>query len=118
MGSVSASAATSRVTGQQQKRRPQTRSAPLGLPCGGFGFGQMTTKKKNNKVAASVSSSSSTSIFTSATRTRRVQAHASDAGEFARLAADFTPGYSNASYYTTLGLYAMSLPGLYSIIKR
>jgi len=78
----------------------------------------MTTKKKNNKVAASVSSSSSTSIFTSATRTRRVQAHASDAGEFARLAADFTPGYSNASYYTTLGLYAMSLPGLYSIIKR
>lgn len=27
-------------------------------------------------------------------------------------------GYSNFSYYTTLGLYALSFPGLWSVIKR
>lgn len=30
----------------------------------------------------------------------------------------FTPTYSNASYYTTLALYALSFPGLWSQIKR
>lgn len=30
----------------------------------------------------------------------------------------FTPTYSNASYYTTLALYAASFPGLWSQIKR
>ena len=29
----------------------------------------------------------------------------------------FTPTYSNASYYTTLALYALSFPGLWSQIK-
>ena len=28
------------------------------------------------------------------------------------------PTYSKASYYTTLGLYAMSFPGVWSAIKR
>lgn len=30
----------------------------------------------------------------------------------------FAPSYSNASYYTTLGLYALSFPGLWSQVKR
>jgi hypothetical protein len=30
----------------------------------------------------------------------------------------FMPSYSNASYYTTLALYAASFPGLWSQIKR
>mmetsp|Transcript_16645 Transcript_16645/g.24917 ORF Transcript_16645/g.24917 Transcript_16645/m.24917 type:complete len:267 (-) Transcript_16645:214-1014(-) len=32
--------------------------------------------------------------------------------------ADFEPSYSKASYYTVLGLYAMSFPGIWSQIKR
>ena len=28
------------------------------------------------------------------------------------------PGYSKASYFTTLGLFVISFPGLYSLIKR
>mmetsp|Transcript_30294 Transcript_30294/g.54861 ORF Transcript_30294/g.54861 Transcript_30294/m.54861 type:complete len:287 (+) Transcript_30294:78-938(+) len=31
---------------------------------------------------------------------------------------EFAPSYSNASYYTTLGLYALSFPGLWSQVKR
>ena len=30
----------------------------------------------------------------------------------------FTPEYSQASYYTSLGLYLLSVPGLYSLVKR
>lgn len=33
-------------------------------------------------------------------------------------ATSFAPTYSKASYYTTLGLYALSFPGLWSQIKR
>ena len=28
------------------------------------------------------------------------------------------PGYSKASYFTTLGLFVISFPGLYSLVKR
>ena len=31
---------------------------------------------------------------------------------------DFVPSYSKASYYTILGLYVMSFPGIWSQIKR
>lgn len=31
---------------------------------------------------------------------------------------DFVPSYSKASYYTVLGLYVMSFPGIWSQIKR
>jgi len=31
---------------------------------------------------------------------------------------DFEPSYSKASYYTVLGLYVMSFPGIWSQIKR
>jgi hypothetical protein len=31
---------------------------------------------------------------------------------------DFEPSYSKASYYTVLGLYLMSFPGIWSQIKR
>lgn len=31
---------------------------------------------------------------------------------------DFVPSYSKASYYTVLGLYVMSFPGIWSQVKR
>ena len=38
--------------------------------------------------------------------------------ELAAAAAADEPGYAKSSYYTTLGLYLFSLPGLYSLVKR
>eukprot|EP00325_Prymnesiales_sp_UTEX-LB-985_P021306 CAMPEP_0174728696 /NCGR_PEP_ID=MMETSP1094-20130205/52241_1 /TAXON_ID=156173 /ORGANISM="Chrysochromulina brevifilum, Strain UTEX LB 985" /LENGTH=129 /DNA_ID=CAMNT_0015930665 /DNA_START=35 /DNA_END=421 /DNA_ORIENTATION=- len=32
--------------------------------------------------------------------------------------ADDGPGFSQASYYTTLALYVVSFPGVYSLVKR
>lgn len=32
--------------------------------------------------------------------------------------ADAAVGYSTASYYTSLGLFVISVPGLWSLIKR
>merc|ERR1719162_1666169 len=32
--------------------------------------------------------------------------------------ADDGPGFSQASYYTTLALYVFSFPGIYSLVKR
>ena len=32
--------------------------------------------------------------------------------------ADDGPGFSQASYYTTLALYVLSFPGVYSLVKR
>lgn len=34
------------------------------------------------------------------------------------LGEDTTVGYSKFSYYTTLGLYVLSFPGLWSVVKR
>ena len=34
------------------------------------------------------------------------------------LLAEADAGYSQYSYYTTLGLFLMSFPGLYSLVKR
>ena len=38
--------------------------------------------------------------------------------DFSGAATSFTPSYSKASYYTTLALYVMSFPGLWSQVKR
>ncbi|KAK3039155.1 hypothetical protein RJ639_028901 [Escallonia herrerae] len=46
-----------------------------------------------------------------------VALHQGAASSFFLLAAD-TAGYSTASYYTSLGLFVISVPGLWSLIKR
>ena len=53
-----------------------------------------------------------------------VMADASDAADAVTSSSDYIPGtsgevsYSRASYYTILGLYLLSFPGLFSTISR
>ena len=47
-----------------------------------------------------------------------VAAATSAADAAAAPATSFAPSYSNWSYYTTLGLYGLSFPGLWSQVKR
>ncbi|KAL6960357.1 Protein COFACTOR ASSEMBLY OF COMPLEX C SUBUNIT B ccb1, chloroplastic [Sarracenia purpurea var. burkii] len=44
--------------------------------------------------------------------------HTSSSASLFLLAADTVVGYSMASYYTSLGLFVISVPGLWSLIKR
>ena len=62
---------------------------------------------------ADIASAADAVDITSAPDVTDVAAAAADAAD-----AVTQPSYSKVSYYTTLGLYVMSFPGLWSQIKR
>ncbi len=83
---------------------PHNKPSPSPLPLVSFDVSSLISDAADAVAAAATSSSSAAAA-----------AAVEDGG---KSSSSFTPTYSNASYYTTLALYALSFPGLWSQIKR